>query len=285
MSSAVELADLRHATDVQKLKERIREIRRSILEMTSIRGLHLGSSLSCLEIIATLYFLKMRHSPHRPRWKDRDRFILSKGHAAPALYAVLAEAGYFPKEELRTLKSIGSRLQGHPDLRTPGVDAPSGSLGQGLSIGIGMALAARMRGSRSRVYVLAGDGECDEGQVWEAMMTAAHLRLGNLVLIIDRNGWQLDDRTEEVKRKVPLRGKLESFGWVTYSINGHDIEKIIEVLDSAEKSELPVAIIAHTKKGNGVSFLEGTNKGHKLKLSEEEYLAALKELEAKPVCE
>lgn len=284
MGVAVEISDLTHATDVQKLKERIREIRRSLVEMTSMRGVHLGSSLSCLEIIATLYFLKMRHSPHRPQWKERDRFVLSKGHAAPALYAVLAEAGYFPKEELKSFKSIGSRLQGHPDLKTPGVDAPSGSLGQGLSIGIGMALAAKMRGSRSRVYVLMGDGECDEGQVWESLMTAAHLRLDNLVLIIDRNGWQLDDRTEDVKRKIPLRSRLESFGWETYSINGHDVEKIIEVLDCAERAEQPVAIIAHTKKGNGISFLEDSNKGHKLKLSEEEYLAAIRELEMKANC-
>ncbi|MBC7121113.1 MAG: transketolase [Candidatus Methanosuratus sp.] len=273
-----------HATDVQKLKEKIREVRRSLVDMTSMIGVHLGSSLSCLEIIATLYFLKMRHCPHRPQWKDRDRFILSKGHAAPALYAVLAEAGYFPKEELKSFKLIDSRLQGHPDLKTPGVDAPSGSLGQGLSIGIGMAVAAKMRGSRSRVYVLMGDGECDEGQVWEALMTAAHLRLDNLVLIIDRNGWQLDDRTEEVKRKIPLRSRLESFGWETYSINGHDVEKIIEVLDCADRAEQPVAIIAHTKKGKGISFIEDSNKGHKLKLSEEEYLAAIKELEMKAGC-
>lgn len=284
MSSTVELADLKHSTDVQKVKERIRQVQRSLVEMTSSIGVHIGSSLSCLEIIATLYFLKMRHTPHRPQWRERDRFILSKGHAAPVLYAVLAEAGYFPKDELRTLKRINSRLQGHPDLRAPGVDAPSGSLGQGISIGIGMAMAAKMRGSRSRVYVLAGDGECDEGQVWESLMTAAHLKLDNLVLIIDRNGWQLDDRTEEVKRKVPLRSKLESFGWETYSINGHDVEKIVEVLDAAERAEQPVAIIAHTKKGKGISFLEDSNKGHKLKLSEEEYLAAIKELEMRAKC-
>ena len=279
MSGAVEVGEISHLDDIQLVKEKIRSIRRSILEMTHVGGGHLGSSLSCLEIVASLYFIKMRHSAFRPQWKGRDRFILSKGHAAPALYAILAEAGYFPKEELITLRAINSRLQGHPDLRTPGVDAPSGSLGQGLSIGIGMALAARMDESHSKIYVMMGDGECDEGQVWEALMTAAHMRLKNLVLIIDRNGWQLDDRTEELKKKAPLRSKLESFGWEVYSINGHDIGKIIEVLDYADHSELPTAIIAHTRKGNGISFLEDTNQGHKVKLSEEQYLAALNELD------
>jgi transketolase len=263
------------------LKEKIKKIRKSVLEMTAstLPGIHVGASLSCIDIIATLYFMKMRHSPYRPDWSDRDRFILSKGHAAPALYAVLAEAGYFPKEEFGTLKSLNSRLQGHPDLRTPGVDAPSGSLGQGLSIGIGMALAARHRGSKNRIYVLVGDGECDEGQVWEALMTAAHLRLNNLVLIIDRNGWQLDDRTEEVKRKAPLKSKIESFGWQTYVVNGHDPEKILDALDLCELSDGPAAIIANTMKGKGVTFMEGTNKGHKMRFSNEEYLEALAELE------
>jgi transketolase len=273
--------DQRHMDEIQLLKERIKSIRRSVLDMTASTagGIHVGSSLSCVDLIATLYFMKMRHSPHRPDWSERDRFILSKGHAAPALYAVLAEAGYFPKEELQTLRVLNSRLQGHPDLRTPGVDAPSGSLGQGVSIGIGMAIAAKRRGSRSRVYVLVGDGECDEAQIWEALMTAAHLKLDNLVLLIDRNGWQLDDRTEEVKRKIPLKGKLESFGWQTYMVDGHDPEKIIDVLDLSELSEWPTAIIAHTLKGKGLQFIEDTNKGHKIRLSNEQYLTAIKELE------
>lgn len=279
MDSLIPSAELSYLAEIRLLKERIRSMRQALLEMTNNVGVHLGSSLSCLEIIATLYFLKMRHTPYRSDWKDRDRFILSKGHAAPALYVVLAEAGYFPKEELKTIRRCNSRLQGHPDLRTPGVDAPSGSLGQGLSIGIGMALAAKMRGSRSKTYVLMGDGECDEGQVWEAVMTAAHLRLTNLVLIIDRNGWQLDGRTEEIKKMIPLQAKLTSFGWQAYTTNGHDIEKILEALDFADHADLPTAIIARTKKGNGISFLEDTNQGHKLRLSEEQYLAALKELD------
>ena len=281
MRALQEEMDQRYLVEIQMLKEKIKKIRKSILEMTAntLPGIHVGASLSCIDIIATLYFMKMRHSPYRPDWSDRDRFILSKGHAAPALYAVLAEAGYFPKEEFGTLKSLNSRLQGHPDLRTPGVDAPSGSLGQGLSIGIGMALAARHRGSKNRIYVLVGDGECDEGQVWEALMTAAHLRLNNLVLIIDRNGWQLDDRTEEVKRKAPLKSKIESFGWQTYVVNGHDPEKILDALDLCELSDGPAAIIANTMKGKGVTFMEGTNKGHKMRFSNEEYLEALAELE------
>jgi transketolase len=281
MRALQEEMDQRYLVEIQMLKEKIKKIRKSILEMTAstLPGIHVGASLSCIDIIATLYFMKMRHSPYRPDWSDRDRFILSKGHAAPALYAVLAEAGYFPKEEFGTLKSLNSRLQGHPDLRTPGVDAPSGSLGQGLSIGIGMAIAARHRGSKNRIYVLVGDGECDEGQVWEALMTAAHLRLNNLVLIIDRNGWQLDDRTEEVKRKAPLKSKIESFGWQTYVVNGHDPEKILDALDLCELSDGPAAIIANTVKGKGVTFMEGTNKGHKMRFSNEEYLEALAELE------
>ncbi|MBM5804976.1 MAG: transketolase [Candidatus Verstraetearchaeota archaeon] len=279
MSRAVERTELLQLNEVLMLKDKIRSIRRSILDTVNLGGGHLGSSLSCLEIIATLYFLKMRHNPYRPDWEDRDRFILSKGHAAPALYAVLAELKYFPKEELATLRKFNSRLQGHPDLRTPGIDAPSGSLGQGLSIGIGMALAARMRGKRYRVYVLMGDGECDEGQVWESVMMAAHLELKNLVLIIDRNGWQLDGRTEEIKKKVPLMGRLRSFGWEAYTINGHSVEKILEALDYADHSDLPTAIIAHTTKGKGISFLEDTNQGHKVRLDADQYLAALKELD------
>lgn len=168
MRALQEEMDQRYLVEIQMLKEKIKKIRKSILEMTASTspGIHVGASLSCIDIIATLYFMKMRHSPYRPDWSDRDRFILSKGHAAPALYAVLAEAGYFSKEEFGTLKSLNSRLQGHPDLRTPGVDAPSGSLGQGLSIGIGMALAAKHRGSKNRIYVLVGDGECEEHGRW-----------------------------------------------------------------------------------------------------------------------
>lgn len=279
MSKAAVGMEVGYLNDIQMAKEKIRLIRRSILECINSCGGHLGSSLSCLEIIGTLYFLKMRHSPNNPNWEDRDRFILSKGHAAPALYAVLAEAKYFPKEELGTLRKFGSRLQGHPDLRTPGVDAPSGSLGQGLSIGIGMALAAKMRGKKYKVYVLMGDGECDEGQVWESLAMAAHFELKNLVLIIDRNGWQLDGRTEEIKKMVPLRGKLNSFGWETYSVDGHNIEKILEGLDLADRSEMPAAILAHTLKSKGISFLEGTNQGHKVRLDADQYLAALEELD------
>jgi transketolase len=279
VSRSVDRSEVICLDEMQLLKAKIRAIRRSILECVNAGGGHLGSSLSCLEIIATLYFMKMRHNPSKPNWEDRDRFILSKGHAAPALYAVLAEADYFPKEELASLRKLGSRLQGHPDLRTPGVDAPSGSLGQGLSMGIGMALAAKMNGRKYRVYVLMGDGECDEGQVWESIMMAGHLELKNLVLIIDRNGWQLDGKTEEIKRKAPLRSKISSFGWEVYTVDGHDPEKILEALGYADESDFPTAIIAHTLKSKGISFLEGTNQGHKVKLDADQYLAALRELD------
>lgn len=281
MRSVMDARDHQYISESHMLKVKIKAIRKSILDMTAYAepGLHIGASLSCVDIIATLYFLKMRHSPFRPDWVDRDRFVLSKGHAAPALYAVLAEAGYFPKEELKTMKALNSRLQGHPDMRTPGVDAPSGSLGQGISIGIGMALAAKLRGSQSRVYVLIGDGECDEGQIWESLMTATHLKLNNLVLIIDRNGWQLDGRTEDIKNKVPLRGKLMSFGWETYTVDGHDVEKILDVLDLCELADGPAAIVANTRKGKGVQFMEDSNIGHKMRLSNEQYLEALRQLE------
>jgi transketolase len=281
LKAMLEARDSQYMTEVNMLKAKIKSIRKSILEMTAYAepGLHIGASLSCVDIIATLYFLKMRHSPYRPDWPDRDRFVLSKGHAAPALYAVLAEAGYFPKDELKTVKELNSRLQGHPDMRTPGVEAPSGSLGQGISIGIGMALAARQRGSQSRVYVLVGDGECDEGQIWESLMTATHLKLNNLVLIVDRNGWQLDGRTEDIKNKVPLRGKLTSFGWETYTVDGHDVEKILDALDLCELADTPAAIVANTRKGKGVQFMEDSNTGHKMRLSNEQYLDALKQLE------
>ncbi|MCS7098652.1 MAG: transketolase [Candidatus Methanomethyliaceae archaeon] len=268
-----------HCITELDIKEKIKSIRRSVIEMIHNESGHLGSSLSCLEIITVLYFMKMRHNPKNPNWEERDYFILSKGHAAPALYAVLAEAGYFSKEELKSFRRLGSRLQGHPDLRLPGIEAPSGSLGQGLSIGVGLALGAHNHGRKSKVYVLMGDGECDEGQFWEALMTAAHLKLTNLILIIDRNGWQLDGRTEEIKKKVPLKAKIESFGWKVYTVDGHNVQKIIEVLNQAEDSREPVAIIAYTKKGYGISFLENTNRGHKIQLNDEEYLMALKEIE------
>jgi len=237
----------------------IRDVRKAILRMVAEAGSgHLGASLSALEILAVLYFMKMRHDPKNPAWAGRDRFILSKGHAAPALYAVLAEAGYFPQEELLTLRALGSRLQGHPDTRTPGVDFMTGSLGQGLSVAAGMALAAKMDGAGNRVYVLLGDGELDEGQIWEAAMTAAHHGLDNLIAIVDRNQFQLSGSTAGVKSLEPLSAKWGALGWEVAEADGHDPEMILDALDRCSLvSGRPSVIIAKTTKGKGVSFMEG----------------------------
>ena len=237
----------------------IRDMRKTVLRMVAEAGSgHLGASLSAIEVLAVLYFLKMRHDPKNPAWAERDRFILSKGHAAPALYAVLAEAGYFPRGELFTLRKLGSRLQGHPDTRTPGVDAMTGSLGQGLSMAVGMALAAKMDGAEYGVYALLGDGELDEGQIWEAAMTAAHYGLDNLIAIVDRNQYQLSGRTENVKSLEPLNEKWSSLGWEVLEADGHDPEIILDALDKCSLvSGRPSVIIAKTTKGKGVSFMEG----------------------------
>lgn len=244
----------------------ITELRKHVLMMVAEAGSgHLGASLSCVDILSVLYFVKMKHDPKNPSWTERDRFILSKGHAAPALYAVLAQSGYFPIDELRTLRDLGSRLQGHADIRTPGVDAMSGSLGQGLSIGVGMALAGKLNGSHYRVYVLLGDGELNEGEIWEAAMTAAHHKLDNLTAIIDRNGFQLTDETEEIKLLEPLHEKWESFGWMVQEANGHDAESIIEALEQCtQRKGRPSVLIAKTTKGRGVSFMEGNTFGNKV---------------------
>jgi transketolase len=222
--------------------------------------------------------MKMRHNPRNPDWDERDRFILSKGHAAPALYAVLAELGYFPNRELMYLRSLGSILQGHPDSTIPGIDICTGSLGQGLSLGVGMALAAKMDSSEYKIYVLLGDGELNEGQVWEAALTAAHYSLDNLIVIVDRNGFQLTGSTRDVKSLEPLHSKWEAFGWDVLQADGNDPT---DFLDSLEASSLtsgkPIAIIAHTIKGKGVSFMEG-NKYSRKAPSTEELARALAEL-------
>ena len=255
-------------------------IRRHILKMVSRAGTgHIGPSLSVVDILTVLYFSKMRHKPEDPYWEDRDRFVLCKGHAAPALYAVLAEAGYFPKEELTTLRKLGSRLQGHPSLKLPGIDAPTGSLGQGLSIANGMAMAAKLNGKGYRVYALLGDGECDEGQVWEAAMTAAHYRLDNITAIVDRNSFQSDGPTEAIKSKEPLPEKWRAFGWAVMEIDGHDLLQISKALDEARSTKgRPSVIIAKTVKGKGISMLEGDNSFHSKPINDELLEIALREL-------
>lgn len=258
-----------------------RRLRRHIIEMTARAGSgHPGGSLSAVEILTSLYFKVMRHRPQEPSWPGRDRFILSKGHAAPVLYAVLAERGYLPVEELLTLRQLDSRLQGHTDRNSvPGVEMTGGSLGQGLSFAVGTALAAGLDKADYRVYALLGDGECDEGQVWEAAMAAAHYRLDNLVAIIDRNNLQLDGWTWQVMNLEPLADKWRSFGWHVLEIDGHDFRQVVGALEGARLVKgRPVAIIAHTIKGKGVSFMENNLDFHGKAPTPEETQKALKEL-------
>lgn len=256
-------------------------LRRHIITMIGAAGSgHPGGSLSAVEILTALFFKEMRYDPSDPGWSDRDRFILSKGHAAPALYAVLAELGYLPREELATLRRLGSRLQGHVDRNmTPGVEMSSGSLGQGLSFAIGVALAGRLDSRSYRVYALLGDGECDEGQVWEAAMAAAHFKLDGLVTIIDHNGLQLDGWTRDIMNLEPLPLKWQSFGWHVLEIDGHDLAQVTGALEKARTVKgQPTAIIAHTVKGKGVSFMENNVDYHGKTLTKDELERALKEL-------
>jgi transketolase len=241
---------------------------------------HPGGSLSAVELITVLYFTKLRHNPRDPLWPDRDRMVFSKGHGCPLWYAVLAECGYFPKEELRTLRKFGSILQGHPDkLRTPGVDISSGSLGQAFSAACGMAAAGKIDKKDYRIYVLLGDGEIQEGQVWEAAMSASHYKLDNLCAILDYNGFQIDGRTADVMNIEPLTNKWEAFGWNVISIDGHDINQITSAYNKAEKTkEKPTIIIAKTVKGKGVSFMEHTSDWHGKTPNKDESEKAMKEI-------
>lgn len=265
-----------------ELKAKAKLLRRHIIEMTAAAGSgHPGGSLSSADIVTALYFKVLRHDPHNPHWPDRDRFILSKGHAAPLLYAALAESGYFPADELLTLRKLGSRMQGHTDRGiTPGVEMSSGALGQGLSFGIGVALAARLDGRDHRVYVLLGDGECDEGQVWEAAMAAAHYKLDSITAIVDRNNLQIDGWCCDVMNTEPLPDKWRAFGWNVIEVDGHDMEQLIDAFEQAKKVKgQPTVIIAHTVKGKGVSFMENKAEYHGKAPSAEEAKRALKELE------
>jgi len=284
----IETIEEKLSANLESSKERMRsltevaqEIRRDIVAMIANAGSgHLGPSLSCVEILVSLYFDRMKHKPENPAWSDRDRLVLCKGHAAPALYATLARSGYFDPKILLTLRKTGSVLQGHPTKRTPGVDVSTGSLGQGLSIANGIALAGRLDGKSYRVFALIGDGECDEGQIWEAFMTASHLGLSNVTAIIDRNGVQSDDTTERVKKKEPLDRKLRSFGWQVLEIDGHNLMQIHHSLDVAEwTTDRPTAIIARTVKGKGLSFLEGDANSHNISFSEEDFDWAMEELQ------
>lgn len=248
-----------------QLKEKANQLRATILEMLCEAGSgHSGGSLSCIDILAVLYNKILKHDPKNPAWNQRDRFILSKGHVCPALYAVLADCGYFDKKELMTLRKFGSILQGHPDMhKTPGVEVSSGSLGQGLSISVGIALAAKMNGDSIRAYCLMGDGEMQEGQVWEALMAAGNYKLDNLCGIVDKNGLQIDGKVKDVMDIDPLADKLTAFKWNVIEINGNDVVEIEQAfIKAAEYKGKPTMIVAHTIKGKGVSFMENVCGWH-----------------------
>jgi len=266
---------------VPDLEKTARQLRRHVIKMIATAGSgHPGGSLSAADIVTALYFKVMRHDPKNPQWPDRDRFVLSKGHAAPILYAALAECGYFPVEELSTLRKLGSRLQGHTDrVLTPGVEMSAGSLGQGLSFGIGIALAGGLDKRDYHVYVLLGDGECEEGQIWEAAMLAPHFQIDNLTAIIDHNGIQLDGRCCDIMGLEPLADKWRAFNWHAIEVDGHDMEQVLQALKKAgEIKGKPTAIIAHTVKGKGVSFMENNVAFHGKAPNPEQTEQALKEL-------
>jgi len=265
---------------VKELEKKAKRIRRLIIKMLERAGSgHPGGSLSSTDILTCLYFAVMRHKPENPKWPQRDRFQMSKGHCCPLWYAVLTEAGYFPEKELWTLRNLGSILQGHPDWRTPGVDVASGSLGQGLSVAIGMVLAGRLDKFPYRVYCLLGDGEIQEGQIWEAAMAAAHYRCDNLCAVLDHNGYQIDGRVKDIMNVEPLTDKWRSFGWHTINIDGHNIAQILAAFEEARTiKDKPTIIIAKTIKGKGVSFMENVVDFHGRAPTQEEAKKALEEL-------
>jgi transketolase len=276
------LKELEEAELRDKLEEIAREVRWDIVRMIGLaQSGHPGGSLSCADILVCLYFHTMNYDPKQPDWRYRDRFVLSKGHAAPALYAVLAKCGYFDREELWHLRRLGSILQGHPDrLKTPGVEISTGSLGQGLAAACGMALGLRMDNNPARVYALVGDGESQEGGIWEAAMLAGHHCLDNLTAILDNNGLQIDGSCCEVVSLGDVGAKWRSFGWEVEEIDGHDVIQICQALERAGNiSGRPGMIIAHTVKGKGVSFMENNVDFHGKAPTPEEMERALKEIE------
>lgn len=266
----------------KQLEKTACKVRMGIIEgVHSAKSGHPGGSLSCADILTYLYFSKMNIDPKNPKMEDRDRFVLSKGHAAPALYSVLANRGYFDTELLKTLRQIGSILQGHPDMKhIPGVDMSTGSLGQGISAAVGMALSAKHFGNDFKVYSVLGDGEIEEGQVWEAAMFAANKGLDNLTAFVDYNNLQIDGSIEEVNSAAPIDKKFEAFNWHTIVIDGHDFDQIEAALNEAETVNKPVAIIAKTVKGKGVSFMENQVGWHGSAPNDEQYDQAMAELKA-----
>ncbi len=267
--------------EATQLRAIARELRADIIRMLVEAGSgHPGGSLSCIDMLVALFFHQMRHRPEEPNWTDRDRFVLSKGHCVPALYAVLAKAGYFSREELLSLRKLNSRLQGHPDRhRLPGIEASTGSLGQGLSIALGMALAGKTSRKGYRVYCVISDGECQSGQVWEASMAAPKFKLDNLCVLLDYNKIQLSGEIKDIMNVEPLRDKWRAFNWNTVEINGHDFEAILQALSEAERmKEKPTLILCHTTKGKGVSFMEGKWEWHGKAPTREEGEKAIREI-------
>lgn len=265
------------------LQQQAIQLRKTLMTMIfQAQSGHPGGSLSAADIMTVLYFDELNLHPDEPKWSDRDRFVLSKGHVCPVLYSCLAMRGFFPMEELSRLRKFGSILQGHPDMkRTPGIDISTGSLGQGISCAVGMAIANKRDKNPGRVFCLLGDGECNEGQVWEAAETAAKYRLDNFILFVDHNGLQNDGPCQEIMPSGDLVAKFSAFGFETYQIDGHDIPSILNVLEEirVHKGGKPYAVIAKTIKGRGVSFMENVVKWHGQAPNEQEYLQAIQEIE------
>ena len=266
--------------DVERLEEQAVQLRRDIVEMIhAAKAGHPGGSLSAVDMITALYFHVMRIDPQNPRWEDRDRFVLSKGHACPALYAALARRGFFDPKHLTTLRQYHSILQGHPDMnKTPGIDISSGSLGNGLAIGVGMAMSGRLHHQDYMTYVMLGDGEVQEGMVWEAAMAAHHHDLGNLVAIVDCNGVQINGWVNEIMTVEPLADKWRAFGWNVVEVNGHNMKNLLTVLHTAKTMRHPTVILMRTVKGRGVSFMEDDCKWHGNSPSDEELVQAILEI-------
>lgn len=268
-------------TDITELEEKAKEIRRGIIEVVyKAKSGHPGGSLSIAELLTVLYFNEMNIDENNPKWEERDRFVLSKGHCSPALYSCLAERGFFSKYLLTTVRKIDSNLQGHPDMKKiPGVDMTTGSLGQGLSTAVGMAIAGKIDNKDYRVYATLGDGEIEEGQIWEAAMSASHYKLDNLCVIVDKNDLQIDGRTDEVMSSAPLDEKFKSFGFEVVTIDGNNILEIMKAFAKAKTiKNRPTCIIAETIKGKGVSFMEDKVEWHGKAPNEEQYNLAMEEL-------
>lgn len=269
------------AMDFEALRKKANDIRIDIIRSVYSAGSgHPGGSLSAADILTVLYFNEMNIDPKNPRMPGRDKFVLSKGHASPGIYSTLAERGFFPKEDLLTFRKMGSKLQGHPDMnKVPGIEMSTGSLGQGISAAVGMALANKLDKDPGRIYVLMGDGELQEGIVWEAFMAAAHYKLDNLTVIIDWNGLQIDGKNEDVMCVTPIDEKLKGFCWETVTIDGHDLKEISHAFTKAKECKgKPFAILARTSKGKGVSFMENQAGWHGKAPNEEQFRQALEEL-------